>query len=132
MDAGVANYNLICLSSVIPPDSTIERGKYRSPPDEYGRRLYVVLSQMRQSTPGAWAHAGVGWVQNASRRHGLFVELHDSDRDRLEADLHSTLRSMQTYREDAHGPIQTEIESARCEIQPVCALVMAVYRSTPW
>jgi arginine decarboxylase len=80
MDAGVANYNLICLSSVIPPGSEIERGRYRTPAHEYGRRLYVVLSQMRQSTPGAWAHAGIGWMQNSERRHGLFVELHDEDR----------------------------------------------------
>jgi len=132
MDAGVANYNLICLSSVIPPGSEIERGKYRTPTDEYGRRLYVVMSQMRESTPGAWAHAGVGWVQNEARRYGLFVELHNDDRDRLEADLHATLRAMQSYRADAYGPIQTEIASARCEGPPVCALVIAVYRSVPW
>jgi arginine decarboxylase len=132
MDAGVANYNLICLSSVIPPGSMIERCKYQTPPDEYGRRLYVVISQMRQSVPGAGAHAGIGWVQNESRRHGLFVELHDSDRERLDADLHATLRWMQTYRDDAYGPIQTEIASARCDGQPVCALVIAVYRSAPW
>jgi arginine decarboxylase len=132
MDAGVANYNLICLSSVIPPGSTIERGKYHTPQDEYGRRLYVVLSQMRQSTPGAWAHAGVGWVQNPARRHGLFVELHDEDRDRLVANLHTTLHSMQRYRDDSYGPVQTEIASVRCCDEPVCSLVMAVYRSTPW
>jgi arginine decarboxylase len=80
MDAGVANYNLICLSSVIPPGSTIKRGEHHTPPDEYGRRLYVVPSQMRQSTPGAGAHAGVGWVQNPARRHDLFVEPRDATR----------------------------------------------------
>jgi arginine decarboxylase len=132
MDAGVANYNLICLSSVIPPHSSIERGKHRTPPSEYGRRLYVVLSQMRQRAPGAWAHAGIGWVQNAARRHGLFVELHDDDRQKLQADLQATLESMQRSRAEDYGPIRTEIASARCIDRPVCALVIAVYRSTPW
>ena len=80
MDAGVANYNLICLSSVIPPGSTIKRGEHHTPPDEYGRPLYVVPSQMRQSTPGAGAHAGVGWVQNPARRHDPFVEPRDATR----------------------------------------------------
>ena len=45
MDAGVANYNLLCLSLVIPPNATIVRAKHRTPPDDYGRRLYVVMSQ---------------------------------------------------------------------------------------
>lgn len=38
--AGVENYNLIRLSSVIPPGAGIERGRFTSDPDEYGRRLY--------------------------------------------------------------------------------------------
>jgi arginine decarboxylase len=52
MDAGVANYNLLCLSSVIPPNARIVRAKHRTRPDDHGRRLYVVMSQMRQSKAG--------------------------------------------------------------------------------
>jgi hypothetical protein len=40
LDAGVANYNLICLSSVIPPGSTIERRRWTTPPQHWGQRLY--------------------------------------------------------------------------------------------
>lgn len=39
MDAGVANYNLLCLSSVIPPNARIVRARHRTLPDDYGRRL---------------------------------------------------------------------------------------------
>lgn len=134
IDAGVANYNLICLSSVIPPRTRIERTRFSTPAHEYGRRLYVVLSQMRGSRAGQSVHAGIGWVQAPADEggHGLFVELHDDDRDRLEHDLHATLASMQRARGVDLGPVQTQIASATCRARPVCALVIAVYQSVPW
>lgn len=132
LDAGVANYNLICLSSVIPPGSRIVQERWHTPAHEYGRRLYVVMSQMRESRLGHEVHAGVGWVRDENEGHGLFVELHDDDRARLEHDLQSTLASMQRGRGVALGPAQTAIASARCDGEPVCALVIAVYGSAPW
>lgn len=132
VDAGVANYNLLCLSSVIPPNARIVRARHRTLADDYGRRLYVVMSQMRQSRPGAQAHAGIGWVQQGDVGPGLFVELHDADRGRLERDLHTTLESMRGARDVAYGPVQTAIASRRCANRPACALVVAVYACEPW
>lgn len=132
LDAGVANYNLICLSSVIPPGSMIERRRWHTPPQHWGQRLYCVLSQMREDRPGHMAHAGIGWVHDTMGGQGLFVELHDHDRDRLEQDLHATLQTMQHHRGLSLGPVQTQIASIRCEQEPVCALVIAVYASQPW
>lgn len=131
-DAGVANYNLIVLSSVIPPGSRIERRRWHTPPESWGQRLYCVLSQMREDRPGHEAHAGIGWVHDAAEGQGLFVELHDGDRHRLEADLHATLQHMQQRRGVALGPVHTEIVSARCDTQPVCALAIAVFASQAW
>jgi arginine decarboxylase len=132
LGAGVANYNLIVLSSVIPPGSRIERRRWHTPHEHWGRRLYCVVSQAREPRPGHEVHAGIGWVQEAEGGQGLFVELHDHDRPRLERDLHATLTSMQRQRGIALGPVHTEIASARCEREPVCALVIAVYASAPW
>jgi len=132
MNAGVANYNLLCLSSVIPPNARVVRAKHRTQPDDYGRRLYVVMSQMRQSRPGHHAHAGIGWVQEGDDGRGLFVELQDDDRDRLEHDLHTTLGAMRRLRDVDYGPVQTAIASRVCTKQPVCALVAAVYACEPW
>lgn len=133
MDAGVANYNLLCLSSVIPPNARIVRARHRTLPDDYGRRLYVVMSQMRQSQPGHQAHAGIGWVQEGDDGRGLFVELHDADRDRLDDDLNTTLGAMRRSRSDVgYGPVHTVIASRLCAMQPVCALVVAVYACEPW
>lgn len=131
-DAGVANYNLLCLSSVIPPRADVVRERHRTPLDDYGRRLYVVMSQMRQSTPGRRAHAGIGWVQQREGGCGLFVELHDEDRGRLERDLHTTLESMRRRRDIEYGPVQTLIAGTTCIEAPVCALVVAVYACEPW
>ena len=133
MDAGVANHNLLCLSSVIPPNARIVRAKHRALPDDYGRRLYVVMAQMRQARPGHHAHAGIGWVQEDDDGRGLFVELHDADRDRLEGDLNATLEAMRRSRADVcFGPVNTVIASRCCGVQPVCALVVAVYACEPW
>jgi arginine decarboxylase len=132
MDAGVANYNLLCLSSVIPTHAQVVHGRHATPPEDYGRRLYVVLSQMREDRPGRVAHAGIGWIQQESTGRGLFVELHDNDRNRLERDLRATLEAMRASRNVADGPVQTEIASAPCVACPVCALVVAVYACEPW
>jgi arginine decarboxylase len=131
-DAGVANYNLLCLSSVIPPGSRIERTRWVTPVEHWGHRLYVVLSQARSSLPGKSVHAGIGWVQQATGGQGLFVELHDTDRERLGLDLAATLVAMQRGRGIDYGPVHTEIASTTCEGEPVCALVVAVYGAEPW
>ncbi|WP_341892309.1 pyruvoyl-dependent arginine decarboxylase [Variovorax sp. YR752] len=131
-DAGVANYNLLCLSSVIPPGSRIERRTWVTPAEHWGQRLYVVLSQTRSASPGQTVHAGIGWVQHADGGQGLFVELHDIDRERLSQDLAHTLVAMQQGRGLDLGPVHTEIASATCEGEPVCALVVAVYAPQAW
>lgn len=132
LDAGVANYNLVCLSSVIPPGSRIERRRWHTPPEAWGQRLYCVISQVREERPGHAAHAGMGWVHDESSGQGLFVELHDDDRARLDHDLRRTLNTMQLNRGLAAVAVQTEIASVTCDKLPVCALVIAVYASEPW
>ncbi len=132
LDAGVANYNLICLSSVIPPGSVIERRRWHTPPQAWGQRLYCVMSQTREDRPNHAVHAGIGWVRDDELGHGLFVELHDDNRQRLERDLHATLEAMQRNRGMALGNVQTEIASAHCGGDPVCALVIAVYAAQAW
>ena len=132
VDAGVANYNLLCLSSVIPPNAVIRHSKPTARSDDFGRRLYVVMSQMRQCEPRRQAHAGIAWIQEGDSGLGLFVELHDENRDRLEHDLHRTLESMRRHRDADFGPVQVAIASTQCLQVPVCALVVAVYACEPW
>ncbi|MEO8212387.1 MAG: pyruvoyl-dependent arginine decarboxylase [Myxococcales bacterium] len=132
LNAGVANYNLIYLSSVIPPNSVIRRARFESPPDEYGHRLYVVIARHDQQQPGRGAWAGVGWTQEEKTGRGLFVEVHGDNRAAVEADIQASLKFMMSERSISYGAVDSEIVGIECRDQPVCALAIAVYKSKGW
>jgi arginine decarboxylase len=130
--AGVENYNLIPLSSIIPPGSTIERTTFVTPSDEYGHRLYVVMARCDEQTRGSTAWAGVGWTQEPESGRGLFVELHGGSKIGVQEAIETTLRAMMASRGCTYGPIHREITGITCRGTPVCALVIAVYHSEGW
>jgi arginine decarboxylase len=130
--AGVQDYNLITLSSVIPPGSTLVRTQFSTPPGEYGHRLYVVMAHQEATRPGEEAWAGLGWTQEPESGRGLFVELHGSSRRTVETEIGSTLDAMKQARRYAYDKNESEIAGAVCEREPVCALVIAVYLSEGW
>ena len=70
--SGTANYNLIRLSSIIPPNSQVEAltGPVSKSLGSWGDRLYVVMADMRVDTPNVEAWAGIGWVQDAKTGAG--------------------------------------------------------------
>jgi arginine decarboxylase len=120
---GAENRNLIRLSSVIPPASTIV---------EWGDRLYVVYAEQRASVPGDAAWAGVGWVQDDRTGAGLFVE-HESDSEDQVRDLITTsLDELQISRGTAFGPSRMLVTGIKCVNDPVCALVLAAFGSQDW
>lgn len=145
---GVSNYNLIYLSSIIPPNSRVTKiGKYITPPGEFGHRLYVVRADVRSDIVGNAIAAGVGWYQLEDNR-GFFVEhsnqermtgetqtitieqLHDLTREQITM----TLRDMCNFRNIEFDPskVHTAISSTEVQAKPVCALSMAVYQSQGW
>src|SRR5687767_10837563 len=65
LSVGVANYNVIRLSSVIPPRSVLCVSPVPlKPPGEWGDRLYVVAAEWCTDEPGAEAWAGIGWMRD--------------------------------------------------------------------
>lgn len=131
-DAGVENYNLIPLSSVIPRSAVLERGQFIAPPGEYGDRLYVVMARHETCVAGEEAWAGLGWTQEEETGRGLFVELHGTSRRCVEGAIESTLDSMKSARSYDYGKNEREVAGIVCEGDPVCALVIAVYGSESW
>lgn len=131
-DAGIANYNLIYLSSVIPTGSTLERAKYVTPIEEYGHRLYIVMARQDAQAAGETAWAGLGWTQEEVTGRGLFVELHGVSRPQLEREIEATLGAMIASRPLDYGPIETELSGIESRGEPVCALAIAVYKSEGW
>jgi arginine decarboxylase len=130
--AGVANYNLLYLSSVIPAGAAIRRARYLTPEDEYGFRLYVVMARQDAAVRGQCAVAGLGWTQEAATGRGLFVEVHGTEHGQVEREIDASLRSMIASRPLNYGPIESVVVGRECAGQPVCALALAVYRSAPW
>ena len=132
IQAGIANFNLIKLSSVIPPGSTIVQPARVDPGGAWGDRLYIVLAESRVDTPNAEAWAGIGWVQDPDTNKGLFVEHEGSSEAQVRRDMELTLKALVNNRPGEFGEPQYRLEGAVCSDQPVCALVAAVFDTAPW
>lgn len=131
--AGVANYNLIRLSSIIPPESRIElKTPISVQPGGWGDKLYAVMADARVDTPNVEAWAGIGWVQDRTTGRGLFVEHEGANEDTVRRDIKASLEALQGIRGVDFGDIQMEIVGRTCTHDPVCALVIAVYQASDW
>ena len=129
--AGIANYNLIVLSSVIPPGAEVVLAPFPSQPEEWGRRLYVVMAEQREVLPGREAWAGLGWVQQPDGR-GLFVEHAGQSREAVEGSIRASLGDLVERRPGSWGEVHLLTHGVRCQDRPVCALVVAGYLAQPW
>jgi arginine decarboxylase len=135
-DAGVANYNLLRLSSVIPPGTQIikhdSKIKPALLPGTWGDRLYLVMAEMRVSEPNVEAWAGIGWVQDEETGKGLFVEHEGNSKKAVESDIWQSLEALMATRNVDFGPIEMKVAGRTCTNHPVCALVVAVYQASDW
>lgn len=140
-NAGIANLNLITLSSVIPPGSVVATPDPVAPPEQgwdlmgagWGDRLYCVLAESRVDKPGQEAWAGLAWWQTADGR-GLFVEHHGHSEQQVTDELTVSILECVERRglrlDD--GTWGLAIEGAECIDRPVCALVAATYETQSW
>jgi arginine decarboxylase len=130
--AGVADRNLIYLSSVLPPASSVRQvGRIVGTPGGWGDRLYCVMAQERAAVPGAQAWAGIGWGQDASGR-GLLVEHHAPDEPTLRNLVTSSLDALCRNRGITLPARGIVVAGTECVDQPVCALVVAVFEAAAW
>jgi arginine decarboxylase len=139
---GVLNYNLIPLSSVIPPQSAIvpvERYTQPTSEDEHGHRLYVVKADARSDEPGRAVGAAIGWYLWGDDR-GVFVEheLVGVSRAGVEAELRcrvvDSLADLCAFRDVPFRPgnVGMRVTSADVDGTPTTALVLAVYQAEGW
>jgi arginine decarboxylase len=133
VDAGVANYNLLYLSSVLPPGSTIVEEKPKPYAyGEWGDRLYVVMAQMRVSKANEEAWAGIGWIQDKEDDRGLLVEHEGHTEALVRSDIENSLMALSRNRRHKFGPINMVVTGTTCSGLPVCALVVAVFEGKSW
>lgn len=139
--AGVSNYNLIVLSSVIPPKAIIERiEKYDTPVNEWGHKLYVIKAEERSDIKGEAIAAGLGYYQFEDDMRGIFVE-HEAVgidesavREKVVADIVASLRDLCAFRKLPFDDtkVDMEISSTVVDDIPTCVLTLAVYEAEGW
>ncbi len=135
-DAGIANYNLLRLSSVIPPNTEIVKHQDGIDPalmpGGWGDRLYVVMAEQRAQKPNSEAWAGIGWVQEKESKKGLFVEHEGGSEAAVRRDIEQSLTALMATRNVDFGEIHMEVVGKTCTHLPVCAMVVAVYQASDW
>lgn len=128
--SGVSNFNLIPLSSVIPPGSTLTHDQDRLV-GRHGDKLYCVMAVAHAEHPGETAWAGLGWVVDPLGA-GLFVEHHAGSEESLLELIHLSLGDMTAVRGGGYGPVQTAVARAHYVDRPACALALAAYQVRSW
>jgi arginine decarboxylase len=133
LKVGAANYNLVRLSSVIPPLAVVVQcdGEIASPGGTWGDRLYVVYAEQRASRPGDEASAGVGWVQDDSGR-GLFVEHGGSSEHEVRAQIEASLEHLRRGHRLRPGTANKRVVAGQVVDQPICALALCSYETAAW
>lgn len=132
-DCGVANQNIIYLSSIIPAGSEIVHDAPSYDDSHFGNRLYCVMAQKRETRPNVQAWAGIGWVIDKETGKGLFVEHEGHTEEEVQQDITTTLTDMMQRRAEVEwSQISMTVNGITCIDKPVCAMVVAAYQSEPW
>ena len=145
---GLGHYNLVRLSSVIPPGTTVGVGRpdhapvlparWRGArPDDlvdghHGDRVYCVYAEHGTDVPGEEVWAGVGWAQRVDGRGGYFVEHHGATAESVDEQIRTSLEDMTADDGAAFAPVERVLEGIVCTSTPVCALVVVPYAVVGW
>ena len=111
-EAGVHDYNLLTLSSVVPPDATVEAVGTAPDLGPTGEALYCV--EARQTlVPGAdgEAAAGLGWARDETGR-GLFYEASGTESDAVRGAVERGLTHGMDLREWTPTERESVVETA--------------------
>lgn len=130
LTAGVAGFNLVTLSSMIPPRSDVSIVE-EPLPGAHGDRLYCVLSAAYAERSGETVWAGLGWTFDAATG-GMFVEHSAGSEESLLEQIELSLADMAHRRGQPPGRVRTATASAHCVDRPVCALAVAAFEVVPW
>ena len=138
-DAGVHNFNLIYLSSIIPAETSIKFKKFTASRRQYGDRLYVVRAEIRSRESGKYIGAALGWYQLKNGR-GVFVEHEEigetesAVKSNLTTEVKRSLTDLCRSRgyPNTEKRMQIKMRILKVTDSSACALVVAVYKSEKW
>jgi arginine decarboxylase len=126
-DAGVHNYNITTVSSVIPDGSTVEVLDSAPELGPVGERLTVVEARATSDwTDEDGAAAGLGWTTTAGGR-GLFYEASGSDTETVRERVAAGLESGRTLREWPFADERIVTAHTAAEELSATAVVLGIY-----
>lgn len=131
LEAGVANLNLVRLSSVIPPGVDVSVGSDQTPVGQWGDILFAVWAFQSAEVLGQEAWAGVAWAQSAGGR-GVFVEHEGASEAQVRSELNASLDALCESRGFPEAARNSVVRGVQCSGEPVGALVIAPYRTRSW
>lgn len=132
--AGVAGYNIVRLSSVIPPHAVVQHvTPDRQVQGAPGDVAYCVYAAAYASMPGEQAWAGLAWAthQDGSGA-GIFVEHTAASEFVLCRDIDATIDTMSHTRGHMYRVAGQILSTAVCVDHPVCAMAIAAYGTAGW
>ena len=132
--AGVSDFNLVRLSSIVPPGAAVLEVEGRDQlRGEHGDVLFCVYAQAHTSLPGHEAWAGIAWSRHEDGSGaGLFVEHEGPSHEQVSADLTHSLQDLSATRGNRYHPEGRQVTGITCVTMPVCAVVVATYRHVGW
>ncbi|PKK81307.1 MAG: pyruvoyl-dependent arginine decarboxylase [Thermoplasmata archaeon HGW-Thermoplasmata-2] len=130
MDAGIAQCNLVSVSSILPPDAEEVEPTYITP----GTITFAVLVRM-DGVDGDRIGSGVGWGMcetKSGKRYGIVAEHHDnSSKKYIEKKLVDKMHQMARWRRMQLKWFKTRVESLEVDDDMNgCVLTALVY--LPW
>lgn len=129
-EVGVANYNLIKLSSIIPVGAKIKKKKIESLNKEYGFRLYAVYDyKIAVKNESAWA--GLGWFQK-NNGQGVFVEHSGTNKKEVERLIKMSILELKKRRKFKGKYNKLIIGQKNKSKFFICSLAIAKYKVESW
>lgn len=132
--AGVSDFNLVRLSSIVPPGSQVlEVDGQEQLHGDHGDALYCVYARAHAVLPGHEAWAGIAWSRHEDGSGaGLFVEHEGPSREQVSTDLMHSLEDLSATRGGSYHSQGRRVIGITCRTLPVCAVVVATYRRAGW
>ncbi|WP_226039547.1 pyruvoyl-dependent arginine decarboxylase [Natrinema sp. DC36] len=127
-EAGVENYNLVSVSSVIPAETRVEAVGTAPDLGPAGERLTVVEARATTAGPGR-VSAALAWAQSVDDGPGLFYETAgEMDRDDVERRVREGLDAGRELRDWEFTDPRAAVESRQADSgRHTTAVVLAVY-----
>jgi arginine decarboxylase len=124
-EAGVHNYNLVTLSSVIPAGPDLEVVGTAPDLGAPGQALDAVQSAAT-AAPGERAAAGIGWARSEDGP-GIFYEVEGTDPDAVREEIRAGLSAGRDLRDWAFVEEGVQVRAVAPEDRPATAVVLAAY-----